>query len=160
MLGPHSSPPSADEDRAADAVENFYLSYPDPESRFVVATDLAFCDHKEDALRLMKSAIDGKYCAYVGLQKDPTLASLRGTPKFDQSVDQSLSTNCASTSGRFLAPQLHRSGVGFGSLSHLPVSALDILKTEFQPQSDPNGRPLKFINPQGPGWPSLVSNVF
>lgn len=56
-------------------------------------------------------------------------------------VEESLHTNCANDSVIFLAPQLHRSGIDFGLLSHLPVSALNILKTESQPQSDPNGRP-------------------
>jgi hypothetical protein len=35
-------------------------------------------------LKLLKTAIDGRYCAYQGMQKDPMLASLRGTPEFTQ----------------------------------------------------------------------------
>ena len=57
---------------------------PDPENRYLIATDLAYCGEKDAALQLLKSAIDGKYCAYVAMQKDPMLASLRGTPEFTQ----------------------------------------------------------------------------
>jgi hypothetical protein len=45
---------------------------------------MAFCGEKDKALRLLKSAIEGKYCAYTALQKDPLLAPLRGTPEFTQ----------------------------------------------------------------------------
>ena len=33
---------------------------------------------------MLKSAIEGKYCAYTALQKDPLLASLRSTPEYTQ----------------------------------------------------------------------------
>jgi hypothetical protein len=45
---------------------------------------MAFCGEKDVALRLLKSAIEGKYCAYAALQRDPLLTSLRGTPEFTQ----------------------------------------------------------------------------
>ena len=45
---------------------------------------MAFCDQKDAAVRLLKSAIDGRYCSYQGLQKDPLLASLRGTQEYAQ----------------------------------------------------------------------------
>ena len=35
-------------------------------------------------MKVLKSAIDGHYCAYVALQKDPLLASLRSAPEFSQ----------------------------------------------------------------------------
>ena len=58
------------------------MGNPDPENRYLFATDVAFCGQKDLALRLLKSAIDGKYCAYAALQKDPILAPLRSTPAF------------------------------------------------------------------------------
>ncbi|HVI09393.1 MAG TPA: protein kinase [Candidatus Binatia bacterium] len=79
-----SGPPSAEENRDADNLEKHFTTYPDAETRYLLAGDLAFCGHKENALRIMKSAIEGKYCAYVGLQKDPILASLRGAPEFQE----------------------------------------------------------------------------
>ena len=36
------------------------------------------------ALRLLKSGVEGKYCAYTALQNDPLLAKLRGTPEFSE----------------------------------------------------------------------------
>jgi hypothetical protein len=45
---------------------------------------MAFCGEKAAALRLLKTAIDARYCAYQAIQKDPMLASLRATPEFAQ----------------------------------------------------------------------------
>jgi len=33
---------------------------------------------------LMKSSIDGKYCSYTALQKDPGLAAMRLTPQYPE----------------------------------------------------------------------------
>jgi hypothetical protein len=49
-----------------------------------VTLRLAFCGQEDTAVRLLKSAIDGNYCAYVALEKDPLLAPLRNTPVFSQ----------------------------------------------------------------------------
>ncbi len=35
-------------------------------------------------MRLIKSAIEGHYCAYTALQNDPRVATLRDTPEFSQ----------------------------------------------------------------------------
>jgi hypothetical protein len=43
---------------------------------------MAACGKQDLAVRLLKSAIAGRYCAYNALQTDPLLASLRGTPDF------------------------------------------------------------------------------
>jgi serine/threonine protein kinase/tetratricopeptide (TPR) repeat protein len=58
------------------------LADPDPEPRYVVAGDLLYCGQKGAAVQLLKSAIDGHYCAYTGLQNDSIWAKLRGTPEF------------------------------------------------------------------------------
>jgi hypothetical protein len=76
--------PSAELDRVAREIEPTMLSNPDPENRYNFATDLAFCGQKEAALRMLKSAIDGHYCIYQALEKDPLLVSLRGTPEYGQ----------------------------------------------------------------------------
>jgi hypothetical protein len=57
---------------------------PDPENRYLFASDMAFCGEKAAALRLLKTAIDARYCAYQAIQKNPMFASLRGTPEFTQ----------------------------------------------------------------------------
>jgi serine/threonine protein kinase/TolB-like protein len=58
------------------------LTNPDAENRYTAAPAFAFCGQKEFALRLLKSGIEGNYCAYAAMQNDPMLASLRGTPEF------------------------------------------------------------------------------
>jgi TolB-like protein len=70
--------------QAARATEPEMAGNPDPENRYLFATSMAYCGEKEMALRLLKSTIAGRYCAYTALQKDPLLASLRGTPEFAQ----------------------------------------------------------------------------
>jgi serine/threonine protein kinase len=59
-------------------------SNPDPENRYLSAADMAFCGEKATSLRLLKTAIDGRFCAYQAMQKDPLFASLRNTPEFTQ----------------------------------------------------------------------------
>jgi len=58
------------------------LADPDAETRYSAAPTYAFCGQNDLALRLLKSGIEGKYCAYTALQTDPMLANLRGTPEF------------------------------------------------------------------------------
>ncbi len=79
-----TQPPSAEENQALQAIEPVVQRNPDPENRFLGAADLAFCGEKDSALRLLKSAIDGHYCAYTALQKYPLLASLRDAPEYSQ----------------------------------------------------------------------------
>jgi hypothetical protein len=59
-------------------------SNPDPENRYLFAAEMAFCGEKATSLRLLKTAIDGRFCAYQAMQKDPLFASLRNTPEFTQ----------------------------------------------------------------------------
>jgi eukaryotic-like serine/threonine-protein kinase len=59
-------------------------SNPDPENRYLFAGDMAFCGEKATSFRLLKTAIDGRFCAYQAMQKDPMFASLRNTPEFTQ----------------------------------------------------------------------------
>jgi serine/threonine protein kinase/tetratricopeptide (TPR) repeat protein len=61
-----------------------FFADPDPENRYWDAALMAACGRKDIALRLIKSAIDGHYCAYTALQKDPLVALLRDSPEFKQ----------------------------------------------------------------------------
>jgi len=79
--------PSAELDHVAREVEPEMLANPDPENRYLFATDMAFCGEKDAALRLLKTVIDGHYCAYTALQRDPLLASVRNAPQYPQLVD-------------------------------------------------------------------------
>jgi TolB-like protein len=76
------NPSSANGGVLARDVEAEVMADPDPEVRFLSAYDFAFCGQKEPAMRLLKSSIDGHYCAYTGLQNDSAWAKLRGTPEF------------------------------------------------------------------------------
>ncbi len=60
------------------------IADPDPEPRYVVAADFAYCGSEKVALEMIKSAIDNHFCAYSGLQNDSAWAKLRGTPEFAQ----------------------------------------------------------------------------
>ena len=60
------------------------LADPDPENRYWDATLMAACGKQDIAVRLLKSAIEGHYCAYAALQTDPLLASCGATPEFSQ----------------------------------------------------------------------------
>ena len=79
-----AQPPSAEVDQAAREIETAMIGNPDPENRYLFTGDMAFCGEKDTALRLLKTVVEGHYCAYTAMQKDPLLASLRGTPEFAQ----------------------------------------------------------------------------
>jgi hypothetical protein len=76
--------PSAELNRVARETEPAMLNNPDAENRYLFGSELAFCGQKDASVRLLKSAIDGQYCAYQGLQKDHLVVSLRGTPQYEQ----------------------------------------------------------------------------
>ena len=54
----------------------------DPEMRYYEGTLLAYCGAKKSASQLIKSAIDGKYCASEALQQDPLLKAMHGDPEY------------------------------------------------------------------------------
>jgi serine/threonine protein kinase/tetratricopeptide (TPR) repeat protein len=78
-----SEPASAESNAAVHNLEPTLLANPDSENRFFEASDMAYCGEKEIALRLLKTSIEGKFCAYQAMQSDPLLASIRGTPEFN-----------------------------------------------------------------------------
>jgi serine/threonine protein kinase len=57
---------------------------PDPEVHYVVASDALFCGQKAQALRMIKSSIEGHYCPYEGLRNDSIWAPLRSLPEFPE----------------------------------------------------------------------------
>ncbi|OLE71928.1 MAG: hypothetical protein AUI36_01805 [Cyanobacteria bacterium 13_1_40CM_2_61_4] len=68
----------------AQQVEASALADPDSENRYYMATLMAMCGQRDIALRVLKSSIEHKYCAYSALQTDPALVKLRQTPEFPQ----------------------------------------------------------------------------
>ena len=76
--------PSGEVDNIARELAPEILASPDAENRYMAAPTFAFCGQKEIALRLLKSAVTGHYCAYNAMQNDPLFASLRSSPEFAQ----------------------------------------------------------------------------
>ena len=74
--------PNQFDQQAAAAI----IADPDPEPRYVIAGDFAYCGRKEIAMEMIKNAIDHHFCAYSGLQNDSAWAKLRGTPEFAELV--------------------------------------------------------------------------
>ncbi len=60
------------------------LADPDPETHYVVASDMIFCRQKALALRMIKSSIEGHYCPYEGLRNDSIWADIRSAPEFPE----------------------------------------------------------------------------
>jgi len=56
----------------------------DCEANYFAAGHLAYCGRKREAMEMLKRAVDGNYCAYPAIDKDPLLVSLRGEPGFAQ----------------------------------------------------------------------------
>ena len=74
--------PAAELEQEVRAYTPVSLADPDPENRYWDGSSYGFLRQKDIAIRLLKSAIEGHYCAYTALQKDPLLATLRDTPEF------------------------------------------------------------------------------
>jgi tetratricopeptide (TPR) repeat protein len=79
-----SHAPSTDVDNMAREYAAQASDNPDAENRFQMAPDIAFRGQPDIAMRLLKSAVAGHYCAYTALQNDPRLAKLKGTPEFSE----------------------------------------------------------------------------
>ena len=77
-----SSPAQLDKEVRASTPD--YFADPDAENRYWDAALMTTCGKQDVAVRLLKSAIAGHYCAYTALQKDPLMATLRDTPEFSQ----------------------------------------------------------------------------
>jgi hypothetical protein len=58
------------------------LTQRDPEFRYYHGSLLAWCGETDMAAALIGSAIQQNYCSHTGLQTDPALEKLRGTPDF------------------------------------------------------------------------------
>jgi hypothetical protein len=71
-----------DFEQAAVPLMPSLLAQRDPEMRYYEGSLLAYCGAKKGAIQLIKSAIDGKYCAAQALQQDPLLKNIRSEPEY------------------------------------------------------------------------------
>jgi len=78
----------ADFDKVVQDSENSTLAEPDPEEWYHEGTILAYCGQTDEALRMLKSAVQSNYCSYSGLLSDPLLAKLRSDQRFDDILTQ------------------------------------------------------------------------
>ena len=76
------APPSEVESIAKEAAPQIFAN-PDAENRYTAGPGFAYSGQNDIALRLLKSGVEGHYCASTALQNDPMLASVRGTPEFN-----------------------------------------------------------------------------
>ncbi len=77
-------PAPADFVKLVHGAEPGLQNNPDPENRYLFGSDLAFCGQSDVALRLLKSSVEGKYCAYQAMQQDSIWTELRDKPEFQQ----------------------------------------------------------------------------
>jgi TolB-like protein/Flp pilus assembly protein TadD len=74
-------PPSADGPLPVEARQEFATGR-DSEPPFNVASRVAFCGDRESALQLLRNAVEGNYCSYPAIDRDPLFDSIRKTPEF------------------------------------------------------------------------------
>lgn len=65
---------------AADLVRR-WKRLQDPEPGYWVGSELAHCGRRNEALELLAHAVDGGYCAYPAVDRDPAWAGLRDDPE-------------------------------------------------------------------------------
>jgi TolB-like protein len=76
--------PSSDLDGIVRGLESAIGEPGDPEPLYYQGSTLAFCGRTDDAVRLLRGAIQLNYCSYSALLSDPLLSKLRQTPEFDK----------------------------------------------------------------------------
>lgn len=54
----------------------------DPETNYFAAAHLSYCGQADEALRMLHRAIQGNYCSYPALDRDPFFASLRSRSEY------------------------------------------------------------------------------
>jgi hypothetical protein len=74
----------------------------DPEMNYFAAAHLAYIGESRAALRLLRAAVEGGYCAYPAVDSDPLLAPLRQSPEF--AAIRSLARTCRETFVRAANP--------------------------------------------------------
>jgi len=76
--------PASELDRLAHEAETNPPAEPDPEIWYYQGAIFAFCEKKNAAFHMLRSAIDQNYCAYSNLLSDPLVRALHSDRKFDE----------------------------------------------------------------------------
>jgi hypothetical protein len=64
------------------AIAKTVQPFDDPEVNYYFAAHLAYCSQTDAALSLLMQAIQGGYCSYPSIDKDPFFKSVRTKPEF------------------------------------------------------------------------------
>jgi len=96
--------PSSELDRMAHDAETSQPSDPDPELSYYQGAIYAYCNKKEAAFHMLKTAIESNYCAYSNLLSDPLLRGLHSDRRFDELLTAAHDCQRAVTAG---TPQSH-----------------------------------------------------
>ena len=72
----------ADRDAAAEALAKRALAERDSENRYVMATWLAPCGYRDQALRLLRRAVEDNYLAVPAMDRNVVFDSIRKEPEF------------------------------------------------------------------------------
>jgi TolB-like protein len=78
----YSTPKMPGSDEILQQAEKELFAYRDPEPKYSQAGVFNHCLGNEFTARLVKSAIEGGFCAYDYLQMDPLMAGFRKSPQF------------------------------------------------------------------------------
>ena len=89
-----------DLDRIVRETESSVMMEPDPEAWYHVGALMAYCGQKEQAMRLLKAAVQQNYCAYAALLDDPLLKDLRKETAFDEVLTAAGNCQAALKEGR------------------------------------------------------------
>jgi TolB-like protein/predicted Ser/Thr protein kinase len=76
--------PPSELDRMAHEAETSMPSDPDPELSYYQGAIYAYCNKKDAAFHMLKTAIESNYCAYSNLLSDPLLRGLHSDRRFDE----------------------------------------------------------------------------
>jgi hypothetical protein len=78
----YSTPRPSGSEQLLEQTAKEIFAYRDPEPRYSRATLFNKCLGNDFTARLVKSAIEGRFCAYDFLQLDPLMAAFRKSPEY------------------------------------------------------------------------------
>jgi eukaryotic-like serine/threonine-protein kinase len=82
--------PQHEIDKRADEAVNYFLQYRDGESIYFTSEVLAAVGKSDGALRLLRSAVEKKFCSYPAMDTDPAFDTIRNTSEFSKIRQQAI----------------------------------------------------------------------
>lgn len=101
--------------RTPDSVAQPFIrqweSLRDPEPSYWIGSEMVYCGRPQDALRLLKAAIDDGYCAYPAMDQDPAWEPLRDRSEFQRLRRAAIACH-----------ETFRAGIGESDSEHLAMN--------------------------------------